>query len=184
MGPQVSAPPNILKTNLSPLVTVPASRLAPGLLRWKSRAVWQARPPRRSCSTDLNRVSGCLGQEWRDTMVRLPGTRVELRIIRLGLGSAYQCLASRAPPKEEPTMEQVTAPKPLHSPKSEAEAPWSSRRSGNRLPAPCSPTGDRKQGWPHSFFQEPQYSNQSGPWSPSLHGPQMLEEKGLGISWS
>lgn len=56
-------------------------------------------------------------------------------------------------------MEQVTAPKPLHSPKSEAEAPWSSRRSGNRLPAPCSPTGDRKQGWPHSFFWEPQYSN-------------------------
>ena len=148
-------------------MTVPGSTLAPGLLRWKSRAVWQAKLPRRSCSTVFNSFSGCLGWELRDAMVRSPGTPVELRVM-LGLGSSYQCLASRAPPKEEPAMEQVTAPKPLHSPKSEAEAPWSSRRSGYRLPAPCSPTGDRKQGWPQSFFQEPQYSNQSGPWSPSF----------------
>lgn len=46
-------------------------------------------------------------------------------------------------------MEQVIAPKPLHSPRSEAEAPWSIRRSGNKLPAPCSPAGDHKQGWSH-----------------------------------
>lgn len=80
-------------------------------------------------------------------------------------------------------MEQVTAPKPLHSPKSEAEAPWSSRRSGNRLPAPCSPTGDRRQRWPHSSGSLSTPTSQA-PGPLHFHGPQMLEEKGLGIGWS
>lgn len=76
MGSQVPAPYQCLQGHRLPLMTVPGSKLAPGVLRWRSRAVWQAKPPSRSCSTDLNSFSGCLGWELRDVMVRLPGTWV------------------------------------------------------------------------------------------------------------
>lgn len=78
-------------------------------------------------------------------------------------------------------MEQVIAPKPLHSPKSEAETPWSNRRRGNRLPAPCSPTGDHKQGWFPSPFSlpQPQSSNQ-----PGLYPPSILWFPGVRKSWA
>lgn len=52
---------SLLKASLSPLKIVPGPMLAPRVSRWKTKAVWQARPPKRSRSTDLNRGSSSLG---------------------------------------------------------------------------------------------------------------------------
>ena len=57
-------------------------------------------------------------------------------------------------------MEQSTAPTPFHSPSSGVEMPLSSKSSGNRPLAPCSPVERKSVGQPalllHLSFRLPQ----------------------------